>query len=722
MSGQPYKYYTDVTKFRTEYMETLGLRADIDALNNDANRTFKETGQMPAVSQMKDNRTTSEILSDSLKLKNDLVSTIGKISSQQFGQLVVQRIQQHPLNIDNKLLIFTAQRIDDIVENLTKIYKYGIKGDSNDAEQLINFIATMYNDKNSITAQTKNFMDRQGLRSMSTAGSVFLNLYTYLTRLNVKILNMYSQLARFDVDYNPNLGQQLNNTINTCSEIASLIKSIFEVIPHSQAEVTQLEFVLQNIELFIRGSSNKTRVTSEKRGQYSLDEGFTNDPYLEFENATTYLDFINTSLPSIPMLTSLESQLNIFYEQLRKNLEELSTHDEGDENIINSTSISVTKLQTILENLYSLLLPNTEWSEHKIINLKNVKELLFFYYKQRHQQQQPQQTEPQQQLTYNNFGNVAQELQAPQAPQGPNIEEVDEPQQQEPPFQFMGQEINEETFNQIFDANEALLNILIIIANEQEGHVTEENRQDLLELIRRMYNLYPPNVNIPGVWDTMHVDDLINIIEQIIVDVRGTLRRQPINGNGIKRKQRGRPRGCGINKPKTYKESVRAHTTLDKGIQETPRFIKFGKYLLNNHKLNNENVFSLKRPSGGNIVEIPSTKLSNNLSSVIKKMVGGSIPTYSDISKLSEPEKVYLHKISKSSNILDRFDIPTPNKDQQEKDVHEFEVLKGEIMAGNDSKELIKKFKVHIMKLSKNGTLNKQEVHEILSELLDLGF
>ena len=43
-------------------------------------------------------------------------------------------------------------------------------------------------------------------------------------------------------------------------------------------------------------------------------------------------------------------------------------------------------------------------------------------------------------------------------------------------------------------------------------------------------------------------------------------------------------------------------------------------------------------------------------------------------------------------------------------------------MSGNDSTELIKRFKLHIMKLSRNGTLPKHEVNEILSDLVNLGY
>jgi hypothetical protein len=103
-------------------------------------------------------------------------------------------------------------------------------------------------------------------------------------------------------------------------------------------------------------------------------------------------------------------------------------------------------------------------------------------------------------------------------------------------------------------------------------------------------------------------------------------------------------------------------------------------------------------------------------------MIGGEIPTYSDLSGLSEPEKVYLHKLAKTSDILDKFDIPAPSKDKREKDIHDFEVMKGEIMAGNDNKDLIKAFKLHIMRLGREGVLPRSEVQEVIEDLFHLGY
>ena len=58
----------------------------------------------------------------------------------------------------------------------------------------------------------------------------------------------------------------------------------------------------------------------------------------------------------------------------------------------------------------------------------------------------------------------------------------------------------------------------------------------------------------------------------------------------------------------------------------------------------------------------------------------------------------------------------------EEKDIHLFNVMKGEIMAGNNSKELITKFKNLLNKLSRTNVLPKSQVREILEELLELGF
>lgn len=106
----------------------------------------------------------------------------------------------------------------------------------------------------------------------------------------------------------------------------------------------------------------------------------------------------------------------------------------------------------------------------------------------------------------------------------------------------------------------------------------------------------------------------------------------------------------------------------------------------------------------------------------MRTIVGNGQPQYNEIEKLTDDEKKYLYKISKTTNILNKLSIPTPNKDDDEKDINQFEIYKGELLNGNDSSELIKKFKLLIVKMVKRDLLPKGQANEILMDMATLGY
>ena len=81
-----------------------------------------------------------------------------------------------------------------------------------------------------------------------------------------------------------------------------------------------------------------------------------------------------------------------------------------------------------------------------------------------------------------------------------------------------------------------------------------------------------------------------------------------------------------------------------------------------------------------------------------------------------------MHKLAKTTHLLDRLSIPTPNKGEDEKSINQFEIMKGEILNGNDSVDLVKKFKLLIVKLVSKDLLPKGQAKEILMELATLGY
>lgn len=184
-------------------------------------------------------------------------------------------------------------------------------------------------------------------------------------------------------------------------------------------------------------------------------------------------------------------------------------------------------------------------------------------------------------------------------------------------------------------------------------------------------------------------------------------------------KQAGGAEGRGM-KGRGLVRSKKIIIEKDKGITPANTYSQLGKFFINNRKLN-QNIISIRRGNGFSS-KIPVKRVSNNLGDVIRLIVGGGVPNFSNLDKLNEEEKKYLYKITKESNIIDKLTIPTPNKEEEDKCINQFEIMKGEILSGNDNVEYIKKFKLLIVKLINRDLLPKSEGKEILIELASLGY
>ena len=199
-----------------------------------------------------------------------------------------------------------------------------------------------------------------------------------------------------------------------------------------------------------------------------------------------------------------------------------------------------------------------------------------------------------------------------------------------------------------------------------------------------------------------------------------------ISGRGLQaRETRGRPATrnyIGSTRPARADKITYEDVDWNDGIPVVPRFIPFGRYIINKRRLYDDNVVSLKTRSGGYLQNFKSQKISSNLGRIFKSIVKGDIPTYDDINELTNDERDYLYRVSKASDIQDRVNIPSPNKKQIETDLNKFEIMKGEILSGNDSKELIKNFKILLLQLSNKQLIPPREAKDLLFELTSMGY
>jgi hypothetical protein len=193
--------------------------------------------------------------------------------------------------------------------------------------------------------------------------------------------------------------------------------------------------------------------------------------------------------------------------------------------------------------------------------------------------------------------------------------------------------------------------------------------------------------------------------------------RHPPQGGEQKEGGKGL-KGCGLAKPKRVRNYATAGKIEGEMVKPKP-YIPFGRFVINKPKLN-QDILQIRRISGGALKDMPTQRVSKGVAHILKSVCGGVIPHIDHITGLGAKDQEHLYKILNNAHI-DNVPVPTPKTDDA-KAIDRFDILKGEILAGNDNKTLVREFKVLLMKLVQSGRIPRREAHEVLTDLTALGF
>ena len=210
----------------------------------------------------------------------------------------------------------------------------------------------------------------------------------------------------------------------------------------------------------------------------------------------------------------------------------------------------------------------------------------------------------------------------------------------------------------------------------------------------------------------------IKVLNKLYMDYIAKSENKTI-GNGLKGKMKGK--GL-VEKP--YRQSI-AHLidTEEIGKVERPKmYVPFGRYFINRNRLNQDGIIAFRTPSGNVIPNLSTEKVSSSMAKVMKSLIGGGMPEFDNISGLNEDEKDKLFHICKTCKV-DTPAVPKSfRKGVNEKEEDRFNILRGQIIAGNDSPVIAKEFKLLLLKLMNSERIPKRQANEILQELLILGY
>ena len=766
-TGQPIKVPSDRNKYDNEFMENLRLQIKLNDANLQANRLYTSTGQLPASTQMADTRTVAEKLADVEGLKRSIVADLSPIAETSFAFAIIEGVINSPLNVDNSLFRYLAQNAPQIGQQLSKKYKFGIAGNANDVAIIVEFLEDAYN-------KTRNtFQTIKGYMNSST------NLRNNNTNLQDQIISEFKFFLQRLYQIEDFVRNKYGNVFNELFEKGrQLISDILLNLPnqqqmnqilsdmalHSQEQIHNLPRVARNqVEREYLDSHN--RLWAET-GKFTYDENTIKnviDMLAKLPNPDTVRTLLNNLEKGFKL-----GDINIV-EQTLISIDRLF-HDW-----IESDQRDPTPFQRTLRDFRGRFLSeaNQEIAQRNELNristIQQIKD-----------QKEANRRDVNAQRVYVINPNsdpiptiqgipTRKDIKTGLDPKDPNKAEHDEYINQARKNDYDNYAESDYDYGSVTGSDygfgtggegecapgdvgcfEGLKSVLGLSSGEQKSNPKFEDvgksssmfsgknpikgvsnimsgnksREDYIS--RTLKGLDIPQLNelIDHLWHGSNLLEKQHLqredIEKLIASPSLEAKKSIINAALISQsKDLYDPRqgkdinpiginGLGLKKVKKGRGLVADYR--DFGINKI------------NHKKLNDGILTIRRKSNVNIPDMPSKRISRKLQKIITHISGGGVPDFNDINNLDDHEKDYLHKLISKSNLNDRLSVPAPSKDQEEKDFHQFEVMKGEILSGNDSKEMVKKFKALILKLSKQNVLPKTEVNELLSDLLSLGY
>jgi hypothetical protein len=153
------------------------------------------------------------------------------------------------------------------------------------------------------------------------------------------------------------------------------------------------------------------------------------------------------------------------------------------------------------------------------------------------------------------------------------------------------------------------------------------------------------------------------------------------------------------------------------GRNSSPRWTQFGRYILHMPSLKTY-VLNVKYPSQASIPALPKVDLSEELRDLLVDLTNTGRLDQRLYAALSKEDKHTFDTLAHRAQVDEQLGLRySVSMQEQKDDLKQFEIVRGEILAGNDAPELLKELKNYVLKFLREGTISKTEAADLLSEL-----
>ena len=150
---------------------------------------------------------------------------------------------------------------------------------------------------------------------------------------------------------------------------------------------------------------------------------------------------------------------------------------------------------------------------------------------------------------------------------------------------------------------------------------------------------------------------------------------------------------------------------------KTSKLVPFGVYLINKHSLVNNNKLVVKYPSKVPHTAFPAQLVSETLKTLILKLLEEQKLDFKALQSLTKPDSDLFHSLIQKAQLDEQLGLSGYQQEEHAQRLKRFELLRGQVLAGNNAPELLKELKTIIITFMSSGRMKRAEGNQILFEL-----
>ena len=173
----------------------------------------------------------------------------------------------------------------------------------------------------------------------------------------------------------------------------------------------------------------------------------------------------------------------------------------------------------------------------------------------------------------------------------------------------------------------------------------------------------------------------------------------------------------GIIQPRSYYEKQSAAAAEGEGLkhEKLPKLAHFGKIMINPHALYYQNTLIITTNGRNHLTGYRNVKVSDDFVSIIMKILNGGEPTHKEIQKLDLAEKELYDNVIHLAHLHKKIEHNLSQTRQAMK--HRFELLNGEVGAGNTNKAIKKELTDLVHKMAYAGMISHHQRNKFVKSL-----